>query len=378
MKKLFMFLAVAGLATFGASCSSDDGGGSGGGQPALVAKASPSSVKINENVTFSATADGKAVDGVKFYSAGKELQNPHKFAAKGEYNVIAKKTGYLESAAITVTVTEEGVITEPKQLTLTVMPAEVTLGQAVSFIVYEGTTDVTSTAKIFVNGTLSESSYTATAVGTYTVKATKEGATDSVEKTFKVNEAPVVPEDNFLQVGDQVVGLEGASFHYYTQGEFVYSEVLPDGRLVVPVMMRMFTRDITSTIEVEDYDNSSALLLYVVQDTTSSTVNWPWAVPAADVLIVDYSGWMDGVEWAADSETGFASPVFTAPGNDGRGTLVFAAEGNTEEGDVLASVYDNAFQGFFSSEIPAGRGVLKSFNSKKAVKTNSLQSLKRK
>ena len=204
MKKLFMFLAVAGLATFGASCSSSDDSNNGGGgdKAQLVAKASPSSVEVNKDVTFSATAEGKAVDGVSFYLGETKLTNPYKFDAKGEYKVVAKKEGFKDSAAITVKVTEaEEPGTEKKTLTLTVAPNEVVLGQSVTFIVMEGTTNVSSTAKIFVNGAeVSGTSYTATAVGTYAVVAKKEGANDSAEKTFSVVEAPVTPE-NHITIG---------------------------------------------------------------------------------------------------------------------------------------------------------------------------------
>lgn len=203
-----MFLAVAGLATFGASCSSsDDNGNGGGGKTALVAKASPSTVEINKDVKFSATADGKAVDGVKFYNEGKELTNPHKFAAAGEYKVIAKKNGFDDSAAITVKVTEEGVTPEPeeKKLTLLLSSEAVDLGEAVTFTVLEGAEDVSTVADILVNGSkISGTSYTADKAGEYTVVAKKTGAKDSDAQKFTVTEPIVIPEGGFIAMNDVI------------------------------------------------------------------------------------------------------------------------------------------------------------------------------
>lgn len=82
MKKLFMFLAVAGLTTFGTSCSSDDGGGgNGGGDPVTGLKLSlttdASEVYAGEVFELSIqTADGANVDGAELYISGAPNANP--------------------------------------------------------------------------------------------------------------------------------------------------------------------------------------------------------------------------------------------------------------------------------------------------------------
>lgn len=141
-----MFLAVAGLATFGASCSSDDGGnngGNGGGDNTkqLVAKATPSTVEVNKEVTFSATSEGKAVDGVSFYVGETKLDNPHKFTEAKEYKVVAKKEGFKDSAAITVKVTEEATPPGPEKtlvLSLVTDPADVKQGERFELKIVDG------------------------------------------------------------------------------------------------------------------------------------------------------------------------------------------------------------------------------------------------
>lgn len=202
MKKLFMFLAVAGLAAFGTSCSSDDnkGGGDGGKDPQLVAKADPSNAKVGQEVKFSATADGKAVDGVDFYVGDTKLSNPHKFTEAKEYKVVAKKKGYIDSATITVKVTEENGGGDPdpdpieEALTIELEnEGEIYQGDTVSFLVLNESALPAGDAEVYVNGNLIEGrSFVATEKGEYTAYA-KKGEVVSEEVTFEVLEL-VLPE----------------------------------------------------------------------------------------------------------------------------------------------------------------------------------------
>lgn len=206
MKKLFMFLAVAGLATFGASCSSDDGGGTPPKTSQLLAKASPSTVEVNKAVTFSATSDGKAVDGVKFYDGSTELKNPHTFTAKGEYKIVAKKQGFTDSPAITVTVKDVDVPMEP-QLVLTATPTAVKVGENVTFVVKEGNNVVSGATITQVGGAaITGNTWNATVAGTFKFKATKAGAKDSAEVTVTVTDN-VTPTSNFYKVGNQTFSI---------------------------------------------------------------------------------------------------------------------------------------------------------------------------
>ena len=343
MKKLFMFLAVAGLATFGASCSSDDGGTPPPPpEKQLIAKASPATVEVNKDVTFSATADGKAVDGVSFYLGETKLTNPHKFAAKGEYKVVAKKDGFKDSAAITVKVTETG---DPiETLTLTILPTEVTLGEAVSFVVYQGTTDVSSTAKIFVNGTeVPNGPYTASAVGTYTVKATKEGANDSAEKTFKVVEAPTVPEGNFFASGSDIENIEEVRLYARANAQnqiLVYSDIV-EGKLMAIFELVSFGANegmFSMMIAVEQPEEATGIITPKMA-VEQGLVHGPLGA---------YAVFANGTEVDATNEAGYIYNFTTDATETALGNVVFSLEDT-----ILEASYEGEFDGLFALNVSA-------------------------
>lgn len=353
MKKLFMFLAVAGLATFGASCSSDDGGTPPPPDKVLTAKASPSTVEVNKEVTFSATSEGKAVDGVSFYLGETKLNNPHKFDAKGTYKVVAKKEGFKESAAITVTVTEagnpgDGEDGEKKTLTLTIAPAEVTLGQSVTFIVMEGTANVTADAEIYVNGALnSGSTYTATEVGEYAVVAKKEGANDSVEKTFTVVEAPVVPESNFFAAGSDIENIEEVRLYAHANAQ---NQILLYSDIVEGKDMAIF-----ELVSFGDDEGIFSMMIAVEQPEDAEGIITPKL--AVDLGLMHgplgaYAAFGSGAEVDATQEAGFGyNFVADANGASVPGNVVFGLEDT-----ALEAAYEGEFRGLFALNV-AAKGV---------------------
>lgn len=175
MKKLFMFLAVAGLATFGASCSSDDGG-----TPPpkdLTLSADKTSVKVNETVTFTASEKDAEI-----YVGDKKISNSTKFDKEGSYNVVAKKKGFKDSNVVKITVTKDGVPAKTLKLTA---PAEVSVGDDVAFVVKDQDGAAVTGVQFKIAGNVVANPWKPTAVGTYEVTASKEGYTDG-KATVKV------------------------------------------------------------------------------------------------------------------------------------------------------------------------------------------------
>lgn len=170
MKKLFMFLAVAGLATFGTACSSSDDSGT--SEPQLELKANKTGVKVNEEVTFTVTADGKNVDGASLTIDGVAVTGmKQSFKEEREYKVVASKSGFKTSGAVTIKVSKDATPPVQKQLVLSADKTAIKVGEVVAFSVNETGAVITGT-----NGaTVVDGKFTATAAGTFVFKATKTG-----------------------------------------------------------------------------------------------------------------------------------------------------------------------------------------------------------
>ncbi|MBB1138660.1 carboxypeptidase-like regulatory domain-containing protein [Myroides sp. WP-1] len=195
MKKLFMFLAVAGLATFGASCSSSDDNG-GGKDPQLTLKADKTSIKVDETVKFTVEVAGKAETGAELYKDGTKISNPYKFTEEGEFNIVAKKKGSLDSQAVKITVTKGG--TENKKMTFTASSNEVGVGENVTFTIKDAEGNNIDGAKITLAGTEVSNPWKATAVGSFEFTAAKEGfdpAKVTVKVVKKITSIVLVVED---------------------------------------------------------------------------------------------------------------------------------------------------------------------------------------
>lgn len=192
MKKLFMFLAVAGLATFGASCSSDDNSD----DPVkvesqLAIKADKTTVKEGESVSFSMTLDGKEEKGSELFIGEEQIYTPHKFETAGEFNVVAKKKGAKDSAAVKITVTKGDGETPGETKTLVLSPdkLEVFVGGEVKFSVTDGEAAVSGVKITEVGGSaLTGDTWKAAKVGTFKFVAEKEGYGKSNEVSVVVAE----------------------------------------------------------------------------------------------------------------------------------------------------------------------------------------------
>ncbi|MDR0224382.1 MAG: hypothetical protein LBI32_04920 [Myroides odoratus] len=208
MKKLFMFLAVAGLATFGASCSSDDSkGGDDLKQLSISSDAKNNTVVEGSSVTFTAKVGDKVESGATFYVDGTKATNPYKFEKEGSYSVVAKKDKFKDSAAITIKVEKPGVA--QKSLVLTSDKETVKVGEKVTFTVKDNEGAVISDAVIKQGNVAVEgNSWTATAEGAFKFKATKDGYVASGEAVVVVEPAPAAFVLTLVTNPDDVYGGE--------------------------------------------------------------------------------------------------------------------------------------------------------------------------
>ncbi|TDS62100.1 hypothetical protein [Myroides indicus] len=279
MKKLFMFLAVAGLATFGVSCSSSDdsgNGGNGGDEKTLSLSADRKEIKEGESVTFTVKVGDKVESGAEFYIGSDKISNPHKFDAAGEYKVVAKKEGFKDSNAVTVKVTKEGVDPEPEAKLVLELDNEgtITEGDEVSFTVMNEKNLPVTDAVIYVNDkAITGTSFKTEAPGTYTAIA-KKGDVESNKVSFEVIE--FIPPS-----GDGTLTYDGVD---YT----VTQELLG-------------TRGITEDDEII-WLSQTKTADYVIQTLFST--------PA----VFDASGNLIGTDPAGSNVTGYYIVVFAATG----------------------------------------------------------------
>lgn len=265
MKKLFMFLAVAGLATFGASCSSDDGGG--GDTKTLTLSADKTSVKVNETVTFTASEKDAEI-----YVGDKKISNSTKFDKEGSYNVVAKKKGFNDSPVVKITVTKDGGIDpEVKQLTLTALPTSVKIGDVVTFIVKEGNNVVTDATITQVGGAaITGNTWTAATAGSFKFKATKTGAKDSAEVTVIVTDNGTPGTGNFYKVGNttyDIVDNDLAVRVNASNQVILYNDKLPDGTPFWFIVYTLFSN-------TDDGENTFARVDFAAIVTTQPTTRF--------------------------------------------------------------------------------------------------------
>ncbi|MDM1043893.1 hypothetical protein HX004_03410 [Myroides sp. 1354] len=203
MKKLFMFLAVAGLATFGASCGSDDSKNDDPKQKDLALSADKTSVKEGDAVAFTVKVDGKVEAGAELYIGTEKISSPYTFAKEGKYEVKAKKKDFNDSNVVTITVKKDEIPTDPLKLTLTPSKTEVFVNEAVTFTVKdENGANVTGFTVKQANGTaVAGGVFTSTAAGTFKFVASKDGYVTSDEVSVVVKEQNI-PE-NYVKLNGE-------------------------------------------------------------------------------------------------------------------------------------------------------------------------------
>lgn len=300
MKKLFMFLAVAGLATFGTSCGSDDNkGGDDPAQKALVLSSDVTSVEKGGSVAFTVKVENKVEAGAELYIGDTKIANPAKFDNVGKFKVVAKKNGFVTSNAVEITVTEAGT-GEPEpgvgSLVLTGNPAagEVAVGDNLSFFMTDAEGVTVSGAELFKNGTkINGSEYVvASADAETTLKFTaKKGDLVSNEIVYTVKAIPATPESNFLKVGNDVYNLDGADLGVYTNAAreaIIYTA--GEGADAFNFLRYKVYVNIEGT-EGEDF---ASLDLAVILPANATSLVWPQDAPEGNVVPLSALVAMDG------------------------------------------------------------------------------------
>ncbi|HLW06308.1 MAG TPA: hypothetical protein VKY45_01995 [Marinilabiliaceae bacterium] len=149
----------------------------------LVLAASSLEIEKGEEVTFAITANGKSVEA-DIYIEGTKIENTtYIFKEVGEFEVVAKNEGYIDSEKIVVKVLDLPK-DEKNQLVLSASSLEIEKGEEVTF-----TTSIDGEAveaDIYIKGTKIESAnYIFEEAGEYEVVAKKDGYVDSEKVIIK-------------------------------------------------------------------------------------------------------------------------------------------------------------------------------------------------
>ncbi|WP_430615087.1 hypothetical protein [Flavobacterium sp. JP2137] len=250
MKKLFMFLAVAGLATFGTACSSSDDSNPvipppppAEGQLALTAN--KTTVEIDEKVTFTVKLAGAAVADAELFIDGTKISGYEtSFPTAKTYKVVAKKAGSKDSSELTITVKDKPAAI--KTITLTSdAGATPAYGQAVTFTVKGDTgADVTSNAAFKVNGVaITGNTYTLKAGNTSVVATYVVDGTTLTSNTLTFNG---ITEPTFTSF----FTYDGAKYET-THSQYIYNDTFEQGTDVYDVWI-LFVYSLDANDEVKD------------------------------------------------------------------------------------------------------------------------------
>ena len=376
MKKLFMFLAVAGLATFGASCSSDDNKNDDPKQKDLVLSGK-TEVKVDEAVTFTVKVGDKAEAGTDLYVGGEKVSNPYTFTKVGEFKVQAKKKGFNDSNVLTVKVSDEDVIgPDPKKLVLSVVgSSEVNIGDNVVFAVKDAEGQNVTGVTIKTGTTTVDNPWTPTEAGTFKFVASKEGFENSNEVSVTVKET-TVPEGQFLKVGDVNYSIDDTKTKLYahtiTQNgqNFIrlYSQTIEGQEIFYCV----FVMDVRTADFAASQDGTTGAVArftkLVVQDPESEDVLLPGVNPEAEVNMASWILSESGeVDFTAAEVTLFDVDLIGF--QDGGTTQITAGNANG------SASYDGAFDSMYAIDTTNETAIAK--NAKAVKSGNKLVKLKK-
>ncbi len=173
MKKLLLFVAI-GLAALNTSCSNDDSSGS--QESKLLLKSDISEAKIGESVNFTVTVDGKAESEAELYIDSNKITNPYVFDTEGEFKVVAKKQGFIDSNSITIKVVSD--ISVAKPLSLKADKTSISVGDSVSFeVTVDGQTE--SDTELYIGSDKIANPHVFDTEGEFNVVAKKQGFNNS-------------------------------------------------------------------------------------------------------------------------------------------------------------------------------------------------------
>ncbi|WP_353158332.1 hypothetical protein [Myroides odoratus] len=349
MKKLFMFLAVAGLATFGASCSSDDSKNDDPKQKDLVLSADKTSVKEGEAVAFTVKVDGKVEAGAELYIGTEKISSPYTFAKEGKYEVKAKKNDFKESNVVTITVKKDA---EPgKELKLTLIPSktQAIVGDVITFTAKDenGAAVAGFTVKKADGTTVTGGVFSATAAGTYKFVASKAGNIDSDAVSVVVEDKPAVGQ-NFLKVGNVDYAIDPSQTkllaHTIQQNGQNYIRLYKETIEGQEISYCVFVMDVrTADFATNGTSTTGAVARFtkiVLQDPESEDVIFPGTDPEGEV---NMASWILSEAGEVDFEAGDVTlfDVTLTGFADGGTTKIGAgnAEGSASYDGVFASMY---------------------------------------
>ena len=213
MKKLVLFFMMASLVVLGTACSSDDSKSGGQKVLALFSDADEGGIAQGTAVKFTVMAEegedvAEVKAGVSFYVNDTEVKNPYTFNEVGEFNVVAKKSGYKDSNVLTIKVVEGS-----KKLIIKTVSGltDVGVGKKISFTVtdQEGIS-ITNAGIYLTDGTQIEYDYVFKAVGNFKVIAKSEGYKDSDGLVITVKD----------KVAELIMTLDGEADELYADEVF--------------------------------------------------------------------------------------------------------------------------------------------------------------
>ena len=180
-----------------------ESGGEGGETQTLTLSVDKNTIEANGEVaTFNVKLNDKVLTGgYTIYEKIGTGGNPHpnntfSTTTAGTYTFYAQYTSGTETLKSNEVTIEATPIIVP--IALTANPEEVTVGENITFTVWQGTTDVTSASKFYIEDVEITNPYTTTVAGTFTIRAEKDGleATTSIIVNEAVEpdpEDPVTP-----------------------------------------------------------------------------------------------------------------------------------------------------------------------------------------
>ncbi|MDR0230182.1 MAG: hypothetical protein LBI72_14150 [Flavobacteriaceae bacterium] len=188
MKKLFMLLFVACLATFGISCSPEKIESGKDKWDQIELTADKIEIEEGEVVTFETKVNGEILKDAILYREGVRTSNPMLFSTEGTYTILAKKNRLQDSEPIVIKVIEKPT-TIGKRLVLTADKEEIVEGETVTFTVKADEKEVKG-AEIFVDLVKVTNPHKFDKKGMYRVTTKAEGYIDSDGLMIVVKEKP--------------------------------------------------------------------------------------------------------------------------------------------------------------------------------------------
>lgn len=224
MRKTFIFLIVATLAAFGASCNRDDNVSSKETDPTqLIVKANKTEIIEGEAVNFTVILNGKIEKDAELFNGNEKIQSKQFFQKPGKYTVIAKKSGAKNSTPMKIIVQDinDAKKGKFKKLNISVESLDVNINEEVKFKVTDGENEVTNveiTSPDLPDGTvIKDGIWKPKNSGVYTFIASKEGYKRSSSIFIVVAQRPLTK--NFFDYQGIQHPIDMAIFLYNSEKE---------------------------------------------------------------------------------------------------------------------------------------------------------------